>query len=384
MSSYKVAQDVEADDKLLGPFSFRQFIYLIVVAMSGLLAWGLSTLLLPLAIIPLPAMLFFGVLALPLRKDQPMETYLAAMISFYLKPRKRLWVPDGIESLVEITAPQVEEVQLTKNLSEHEAARRLSYLADLSDSQGWSIRNAPMPSDNSSMHEDLYNEAQQAEDLLDAQGAVARSFEDRILQADNKHRQELLDRMNQQIAASNSATTPEPVAPVAQVQQPSPAQLTDAAVTAVAPTPVPTPAPAPPVIEATVPAPTPVAPELATTPPVAVQAVEPVAATVAQPEIQQVQFNPYPTSIRQSVVQPLSEQHHHQVTPPTQATPSSVSPTTNTPEEPSSTSANEVTPDIINLANNSDLSVETIAREANRLSKKKQDEAGDEVVISLR
>lgn len=143
MSSYKVAQDVEADDKLLGPFSFRQFIYLIVVALSGMLAWGLGSLLLPLAIIPLRYAVF-GALALPLRKDQPMETYLAAMISFYLKPQAAVGT-DGIQSLVEITVPQTEEVQLTKNLSEYEAARRLSYLADLSDSQGWSIRNAVAP-----------------------------------------------------------------------------------------------------------------------------------------------------------------------------------------------------------------------------------------------
>ncbi|TAL14698.1 hypothetical protein EPN95_02230, partial [Patescibacteria group bacterium] len=34
MAQYKVPQDVEADDKLIGPFSFRQFVYLIIVALS--------------------------------------------------------------------------------------------------------------------------------------------------------------------------------------------------------------------------------------------------------------------------------------------------------------------------------------------------------------
>jgi hypothetical protein len=42
MATYKVPQDVEADDKLIGPFSFRQFIYLIIVALAIALAWGLS------------------------------------------------------------------------------------------------------------------------------------------------------------------------------------------------------------------------------------------------------------------------------------------------------------------------------------------------------
>jgi hypothetical protein len=87
MSVYKVPQDVEAEDKLLGPFTFRQFIYLIIVAMAMGIAYGLGTLLIPLAFIPLPVILLFGALALPLRKDQPMETYLSAMVSFFLKAK---------------------------------------------------------------------------------------------------------------------------------------------------------------------------------------------------------------------------------------------------------------------------------------------------------
>ena len=54
MAQYKVAQDVEAEDKLLGPFSFRQFIYLIIVAVACALAWGLARIFVALAIIPLP------------------------------------------------------------------------------------------------------------------------------------------------------------------------------------------------------------------------------------------------------------------------------------------------------------------------------------------
>ena len=67
MAVYKVAQDVEADDKLIGPFSFRQFVYLIIVAMAMALAWGLSQIFIGFIIIPMPIILFFGALALPLR-----------------------------------------------------------------------------------------------------------------------------------------------------------------------------------------------------------------------------------------------------------------------------------------------------------------------------
>ena len=78
MAQYKVPQDVEADDKLIGPFSFRQFVYLLVAAGLIALMVGLFQLFPLLAIIPIPFILLFGALALPLKKDQPMETYLAA------------------------------------------------------------------------------------------------------------------------------------------------------------------------------------------------------------------------------------------------------------------------------------------------------------------
>ena len=40
MAVYKVPQDVEADDKLLGPFSFKQFVFLIVAVGMIALAWA--------------------------------------------------------------------------------------------------------------------------------------------------------------------------------------------------------------------------------------------------------------------------------------------------------------------------------------------------------
>ena len=84
MANYKVPQDVEADDKLLGPFTFRQFIYLMIVLGMIVLAVGLFQIFPLLAVIPLPIAFFFVILSLPIKKDQPMETYLSALVSFYI------------------------------------------------------------------------------------------------------------------------------------------------------------------------------------------------------------------------------------------------------------------------------------------------------------
>lgn len=321
MASYKVPQDVEADDKLIGPFSFRQFIYLGIAALAIAIGWGLSRLFIPLAVIPLPIVLLFGALALPLRKDQPMEIYLAAVISFYLKPHQRIWQPDGVESLVEVVAPKVAEVQRTKDLSTSEAEQRLSYLANIVDTQGWSVRGVAGPSGmQSSMTDDAYNEAMNTPDVLDDESQEAQLLGARISAADTKRRQDMIARMRSGTATMQSA----PAAP-----QPA-----------------------------------------VTIPPVAnpYAALTPPTQQAAQPNDPQVNYNPYPT-MHQSVIRPLSDQSTPQpAAPATQASPT--------------TSGKPVSPDIINLASNSDLSIETIAHEAKRIEEKSQP-LEDEVVISL-
>ena len=210
MAVYKVPQDVEADDKLLGPFSFKQFVFLIVAVGMIALAWGLFSVLPPLAIIPVPIALFFGALALPLRKDQPMEVYLAAVVSFMLKPKQRLWRADGTERMVEVIAPRVEEKQYGKGYDQAEVNRRLSYLATLVDTHGWSVRGVDNPNssvEGSSMQADWYNEAQAAQDPLDPSSKTARAFETLIERADEKRHDDIVQQM-QRAQTTQTATPP--------------------------------------------------------------------------------------------------------------------------------------------------------------------------------
>ena len=290
MAEYTVAQDVEADDKLIGPFSFRQFIYLIVVAGASAIAWGLAQIFVVLAILPLPIILLFGALALPLRKDQPMEVYLSAVVSFHIKPRKRVWIPDGIDSLIDIYVPKTVETRRTKDLSQIEAEQRFSYLASIADTGGWSIRHAAQPQPeqavaSSSMAPDQYHEAQQTEDILDDNGDVAHNFDTMISNADIARRERMMQQMQQAGRAAPTTNMP--------------------------------------------------------------------------------YYDPYPT-IHQSVLQPLSDQRNT---------------ATAAPVNTETTSAKPVPNDIISLANNSNLSVQTIQHEAKRIQEKK--EADGEVFISL-
>lgn len=207
MAQYKVPQDVEADDKLLGPFNFRQFIYLLIVAALIALAWAVWQIFPLFAIIPVIPALFLLLLALPLRKDQPMETYIAAVINFHLKPNKRYWFPGQRESTVQITAPKVVEKSLTKNISEEEAGRRLSFLANIVDSEGLSIKQGLVAPSDSAVREELIAEAEATPDIFESYHSEQISTN--LTTEVDRHRAEVVQQMRAAIA-SDETTQPQP------------------------------------------------------------------------------------------------------------------------------------------------------------------------------
>lgn len=306
MASYKVPQDVEADDKLIGPFSFRQFIYLMIVAGSIGIAWGLGTIFLPLAAIPIPIIVLFSALALPLKKDQPMETYLAAILSYYLRPRIRIWEADGIEDPIDIAEPEDlgDQVQL-KDLSQSETEKRLNYLASIADTKGWAIRGVEAQPANSAVKSDIYFEAQQAPDILSEDTSTSQTISKKLDQSSVNRRQAAIKTLTNLTPQTIPEKTPKP--PKTPRKAPVQTSQIDSPVT----------------------------------------------------------FNPYPDEMKQTVVQPLEQSNR----------------VTTDKIVPKNTSNNTVSADIINLASSNDLTIETIAREANRINKKNA--AKNEVIISL-
>lgn len=141
MATYKVLQDIEAEDKFLGPLTLKQCIFGAITVVSGYLTFlfvsrGVWVIALPL----LPVIVVTGFLAFPWGRDQPTETWLLAKIRFMFKPRKRIWDQTGMQELVKITAPPAVEEYTSDNLSQNEVKSRLKALADTIDSRGWVIK----------------------------------------------------------------------------------------------------------------------------------------------------------------------------------------------------------------------------------------------------
>lgn len=332
MAEYKVPQDVEAEDKLLGPFSFRQFVYLMIVV--GL--FGLGFLLFKifpfLAFLVVPPILLFGALALPIHKDQPMETYLTALISFYTRPNTRVWRPGEPDSIVEISAPKnTEEVPL-KTIGDEETSRRLSFLANIVDTEGYAVKGRT----NFGVKDEIYAEAETAEDMLDIDNSssISRNL---ALEKTERHN-DLISEMRSTIDASNllnpQAAFVDPLAPELIKNNP----------TVVKPD-------------------LPYTPQLLSKSGKVIPAFDPLKPISSSKDGKTV---PEPAAPAQTLA-----------TPQTQTTlpPESAKPT------PSATNTPPVNQAMLDLANNKDFSIQTIAKEANRINHKK--DSNDEVFIAL-
>lgn len=227
MATYKVIQDIEAEDKLLGPLTLRQFIFAGITVIATYLSFlaitkGWWIVLLVMA----PFILFGGFLAWPWSRDQPTEVWLLAKIRFMLKPRRRIWDQSGIKELVTITVPKKSDQQLSNNLSQTEVKSRLQALASTLDSRGWAIKNVAVnlyaqpayaAGDNTQSDRliDLSTIAREVpaidirsiDDMLDIQNnPTAQHLSQMMASNTQAHKQQLAQKIQQ--AAQNPATPP--------------------------------------------------------------------------------------------------------------------------------------------------------------------------------
>lgn len=227
MSTYKVLQDIEAEDKLLGPLTLKQFIFAIITLVLIFIAF-LSARANILFVIPwLLPIAFFGFMAAPIGKDQPNDVWLAARIRFLIKPRKRIWDQSGVQELVTITAPKKLEIQRTDGLSQHEVRSRLTALANTLDSRGWAVKNvsvnmytSPEYMAEETSSDRLINisempkqvpdaDIQEADDILDPMhNMVAQRFDSAIKQRQKDHIQHLKNAAQSGSIPSAGQTAP--------------------------------------------------------------------------------------------------------------------------------------------------------------------------------
>lgn len=136
MGQYKVPQDVEAEDKILGPYTLKQFIYAVIGVAYGFLTFRIFFASTPVLflIIGVPPTLLMLMLGLYQRKDQPFEALFLAMVAFWTKPRKRIWLKEPITEVFKIVQPPLKEDVTQKNPGE--VRSQLEHVAQVIDTRG--------------------------------------------------------------------------------------------------------------------------------------------------------------------------------------------------------------------------------------------------------
>lgn len=327
MATYKVPQDVEAEDKLVGPFTLKQFIFGIIALIIGYIAFTFSQINIALVVPFIVPFALFAFLAAPISRDQPTDVYLGARLRFFFKPKRRIWDQAGQVDLVKITAPiQMLEPERTDGLDQTQVESRLKMLASTIDTRGWATKNVfvneganqaqqvavsdrlVMPQSTPQLIEDPGFEITAADDVLDPMNnPTAQRMSQLASQATSDARER----------AVSAATSPQPQQP-----QPYQQQISD----------------------------------------------DDLSEDEAKEIIKSHSATPYPEQMRQRVLRPISEQRKDQE----KAEKSRQTTPTVDPAERAK----------LELSRTNDLSVDTIAREADRVEH--QDGDNEEVVIRLR
>jgi hypothetical protein len=227
MSTYKVIQDIEAEDKLVGPLTLRQFIYAGIAAICGYLSFLSITKHAPFMLaLFLPIMAVTGFFAFPWSKDQPTEIWAIAKLRFIIKPRRRIWDQSGTKELVTITVPKVIERHYTNGLNQDEVRSRLSALANTIDSRGWVIKNVNVNLGATPAPASLYSsdrlvsaptapqevsslDIRASDDMLDeTANPIAQQFNTMINAAEVAHRQQIIAQLQNPTPVASPVANP--------------------------------------------------------------------------------------------------------------------------------------------------------------------------------
>lgn len=238
MATYKVIQDIEAEDKLLGPLTLKQFIYATIAVVGLYICFLLITKHMAfLLVLFLPVALLAGFFAWPWSREQPTEIWALAKIRFLLKPRQRIWDQSGVKELVTITAPKKVETHFSNNFTQTEVKSRLKTLADTIDSRGWAVKNVDLnlysqPAtlaatgtdsdrliDPSSLPSVVSNvDIRADDDIMDeTSNPIAHQFDQMIHASDQTHRQQIMQQLHD-AASVQMKTSSKPIIPPAATQ----------------------------------------------------------------------------------------------------------------------------------------------------------------------
>lgn len=133
---YKVPQNIDIEDKIIGPLTMKQFVYLLS---GGLIAYISYSYLGPTkgSLIAIPAILLALMLTFVKVQDQPFIYFLASFALYLVKPKKRVWrKEESLESLPKQKIAEMPKIQEPEPSAKIEKSQ-LEQLSHVLDTGGW-------------------------------------------------------------------------------------------------------------------------------------------------------------------------------------------------------------------------------------------------------
>ena len=90
MQQFQVPQFINIEDKIIGPFTLKQFLYLLGAAAIAVLGWRFLYLPLFLLLV-LPLVIFLVIMALGKVDERPFPIVFTNALNYFLKPRLYIW-----------------------------------------------------------------------------------------------------------------------------------------------------------------------------------------------------------------------------------------------------------------------------------------------------
>jgi PrgI family protein len=218
MGQYKMPQNVEAEDKILGPLTFKQFIYACIGVGWAIVCFAIfRTLPAVMIILGFPPTMLFLLLAFYTRDGQNFEQLLLALLGFFASPRRRIWVKEAVVETFHIEPASIKAETTQRNATE--VRSELEKLATLIDSRGWNQPPAPeshliLPT---TAHEDRLitpppptsEPSEPQADMLDLQGSpLAQDLAKLLDEAAGAARQAAVSQMTATVPPAPTQPTP--------------------------------------------------------------------------------------------------------------------------------------------------------------------------------
>ncbi len=138
---YIVPKFIEVEDKIIGPFTLKQFLYLVGGGITTYLLWFMLWKVSPFIffLVALPVLALSGALTFVKVNERPFIYFLQAAINYAIVPKERYWmkIPEIEEIKIVARVPKAVPKEVKRAVSQKGFRSKLEELAMIVDTKGW-------------------------------------------------------------------------------------------------------------------------------------------------------------------------------------------------------------------------------------------------------